>query len=273
MAEQGTGKSDEASPTTIHKRQKGRSPSYPGIDLEKALDLARVVYEKEGRHDTPVEAVWTDWGMRPKTGPALVSVAALKKFGLLDGTSGKVRLSTLALDILLDERENSTERAERIREAALKPSIHTELWERYQGKLPTSDAALRLYLVRDRKFTDSGADELIRQFRRTIGFSKLTESPLPSDKLGDKLNGEEGNQVGARTGDMQPPPSPPPGGSGAVMREVQIPLPGVPWPTIKAMIPFTRETWEKFKNMLDAMEEGLVEAPKTPDEDQKKDAQ
>lgn len=243
------------------KKPKSRSPSYPGIDLERALSLASAVYEKEGRHDTPIEAVWQDWGMKPKSGPALVYLAALKKFGLFDASVGKVRLSTLALDIILDEREQSSERAERIREAALKPSVHAELWEKYHGKLP-SDSNLKFYLTRERGFTETGAEDLIQQFRRTISFAGLKPPDLSSTVQGDKLNGEEGKPVGPATQDLKPPTLPPNGGP---VREVPIPIPGSAWPTLKAAFPLTKDAWNKMLMVLKAMEDGLTEPYPPPE--------
>ena len=39
--------SDEAAK---NKRPKGRSPSYPAIDLEEAIEKARQLYTAEGQH-------------------------------------------------------------------------------------------------------------------------------------------------------------------------------------------------------------------------------
>src|SRR5438552_17689881 len=98
-----------------HKPKRQRSPSYPGIGLEVALERARSLYREEGRNAAPNEAILHHWGYGPKSGPGLVTLAALKRFGLLTGEgSGKSRLSNFALRIILDEREDSPERAEAI---------------------------------------------------------------------------------------------------------------------------------------------------------------
>ena len=51
-------------------------------------------------------------------------------------------------------------REKAIREAALAPTIHQELWEEYNGNIP-SDATLRIEL-RKKKFTESAIEEFIR---------------------------------------------------------------------------------------------------------------
>ena len=130
----------------------------------------------------------------------MVTLAALLKFGLLidegSGADRKAKLTDLALGILLDEREDSQERQALIRQAALLPTIHADLWETYSANLP-SDATLRLYLTKDRGFNPSALDDFIRQFRQTIAFAKLTED----DKLADN-----GSKVEEKR--ELPPPSP-----------------------------------------------------------------
>src|SRR5438105_11530029 len=111
------------------KRQ--RSPSYPSIDLETAIDRARTLYAREGRNIAPNHAILGHWGYSAKSGPGFGTLGALKRFGLLRSEgAGKSRLSDLALRIVLDERQDSPERAEDIKEAALSPAIHKEIWEK-----------------------------------------------------------------------------------------------------------------------------------------------
>jgi hypothetical protein len=48
-----------------------------------AIRLARELYERERQHPTPVEKIVQYWGYKGMTGPAGLSLAALKKFGLM----------------------------------------------------------------------------------------------------------------------------------------------------------------------------------------------
>src|SRR5207244_2704806 len=97
------------------------------------------------------------------SGAGGVVLAALKKYGLItddgSGANRRARLTDTALTILLDDVGSSTRQAV-IREAALKPAIHQEVWSKYAGSLP-SDQSLRMWLIRDKAFTPSGADEFI----------------------------------------------------------------------------------------------------------------
>ena len=167
------------------KRKKGRSPSYPGISLETAIQRAEKVYEIEGKHPAHVDTLLRHWDYAPNSGPGLTTISALGKFGLIEnegtGSSRKARLSPLALRIVQDKRENSVERDAAIREAALMPPIHRELWEKFGGRLPSVEN-LRFELVHDRHFTETGAGEFIQSFQSTIEFAKLAEGASVPDE-------------------------------------------------------------------------------------------
>ena len=83
-----------------------------------------------------------------------------------------MRLSGLALRILLDDDPQSAERRAALREAALGPRIHAELWERYGIDLP-SDQSLKRFLVLERNFNEASVDELLAEYKGTMTFAGL----------------------------------------------------------------------------------------------------
>jgi len=162
------------------KSKKMRSPAYPGINLEVALKRASGLYVKERRNAVAFPVAVSYWGFGPKSSGGLVSVAALKSFGLLDdverGPGGRsVKLSDLALRILLDERPDSSEKSDLLKQAALRPKIHASLWKKYGAELP-SDSNLKHALVFDFRFNENTVDEFIREYKDTIAFAKLGAS-------------------------------------------------------------------------------------------------
>lgn len=255
------------------KRRRERSPSYPGIDLETAIERARVLRAREGRNAAPVDAILHHWGYRPASGMGMVALAALKKFGLLEdqgvGTARKAKLTDLALTILLDEREDSPQRMEAIRSAALRPPIHAELWEESGEQLP-SDQNLRYKLRRERGFTDSAADQFIRQFRSTLAFAGLTDSDSMGEYRSDKPSDRNGEYMHAHapetaTGRRVASPTPPPQPSfpsaehgDPSLRTVSLPLAGAPWATLQVPYPLSEEAWDQMMQLLKAMKVGLV---------------
>ena len=138
-----------------------RSPSFPFIPLQKAIERAYQYYEKEKRGSAPFPVVAEHWGYSPSSSGALQTVGALKSYGLMiDEGHGKVnrqfKLTDLALRILLDDRPDKTERNQYMREAALSPSIVTEIYEKWPDSLP-SEATLNHYLVLERGFNKSSS--------------------------------------------------------------------------------------------------------------------
>jgi hypothetical protein len=166
------------------KLPKHRSPNYPLIGLEKALERARTIQDQARNHFAPINVVYQLW--KYKTGLGDQTLAALKAFGLAEikGEKGarQVRLTEAAQRIL----GNALNRDELLKNSALRPELHRELWQKYNGDLP-ADSIIRNYLVferLDRKFNKETVDGFIAQFRATIAFAKIT--------LSDKVdNGEK----------------------------------------------------------------------------------
>ncbi len=158
------------------KRQRTRSPSYPYLDLQSALEKAAVLWHAEGRHAASISVVMQHWGYKEESSTGYSCVAALKKFGLVDhdgtGEARQMKLSGLALRILLDDDPQSDERRAALREAALGPRIHAELWERYSVDLP-SDQSLKRFLVLERSFNEASVDELLAEYKATMAFAGL----------------------------------------------------------------------------------------------------
>lgn len=246
-----------ASPPPVHRRKKFRSPSYPAIGLAAAIDRASDLYEVEGRSPTPVGVAVQHWGYAIKSSGGLQTVAALKKFGLLgdegSGEARKVSLTDLALDIILDEREGSSERRAAIQQAALSPPIHRQLWDRHGAALP-SDRNLRYELTRELHFGEAAADELIREFRQTLDFAGLGKGDVAdtlSDSPPDKSENPPVNQ---------PPAAPP--RQQAPAGEIAIPVllkAGQAQVKLQGTFPVTEAEWDRMLALLEAHRPGLVE--------------
>jgi hypothetical protein len=170
--------------TVPAKAKKHRSPTYPGINLQQAIKRTAEFYEKEHRNPASFKAAVSHWDYSEKSSGALVTAAALKSFGLLDeidSSAGRTfQVSQLGLKIVADKRPESVSRMDAIREAALKPKIHAEIWKQYNGRLP-SEAELRFQLENKWSFNLNSIEFFIKELRDTISYAKLTES----DKVGE----------------------------------------------------------------------------------------
>ncbi|MDZ4870189.1 MAG: hypothetical protein SGI91_22940 [Alphaproteobacteria bacterium] len=187
-------------PTAAKKPRQGRSPAYPFISVQKALEKAEQLRVAEGgrpKHFSPRPAIAKAWEMGEKTGPTKQTIAALGYFGLFEfegsGEDRSARLTDTALKILLDKQPVSPERDALVQKVALTPTIHKELWEKWGADLP-SDPTLETFLVRDRGFSEDGAKDLMEAYKETIKFAKLGQSaaipakedpPRPEIQVGD----------------------------------------------------------------------------------------
>ncbi len=165
------------------KKLRTRSPAYPYLDLRSALDKAATLWKAEGRHAAAVNVVMHHWGYKEDSSTGYSSMAALKKYGLIEhdgmGENKQIRLSDLALTILLDENADSPAHTDALRTAAMSPRIHAELWERYGADLP-SDQSLKRYLVLEKNFNEAAVDELLAEYKQTISFAGLNHLPAPA---------------------------------------------------------------------------------------------
>jgi hypothetical protein len=185
------------------KRKRTRSPEHPFVNLETALKRAKQFYDKEQRNAVSLTTAVKDWNYEVGSSGGLQTAATLISFGLLKdegiGDKRKLQLTPLAFRILLDLRPNSTERAGFVKQAALAPKIHKQLWTKWGASLP-SDVEIRhtLTVDWDPPFNPKSVDGFIREYKETIAFAKLNESDQVSPdkktgyapKIGDYIQWE-----------------------------------------------------------------------------------
>jgi hypothetical protein len=175
-------------------------------------------------------------------------------------------LSESARRILLDEREESSERVRLIEEAALRPTIHAELWADFdrEGSMP-SEANLRHRLRFEHSFTDNALREFIPQLRSTLQFAGLVDAhgALARAARGDVQEGADnvgvaplGHSTGA-TRQAKPPFGTSPVGASTL----QIPLAPGEFATISAAFPLTEEKWDQLLSVLEVFKKGLIARP------------
>jgi len=210
---------DEQEKKPEPKRQKqGRSPAYPSIPLKAALEKAQDQYGAEGRYAIPLSSAFKAWGYSDKSSGGREVRASLRYFGLIavegDGDSAKVKLTEDALRVLLDEREDKTEKNAIIRRLALHPAAHKKLFARFPEGIK-SDATASHYLVFDEGFNKMAAAALIAEFKETAAYAGLYEPEgmpvIKEDELDDdEFGGGEPNDEAVRqdAGRLKNPPSP-----------------------------------------------------------------
>lgn len=172
-------------------KQRDRSPNFPFIALEPALGRARAFYDEERRGSAAISVIAKHWDYSAKSSGLVQTVAALKSYGLMDdegrGPLRRVRLSDMALRILLDQRPNSLERLELLRQAAMTPYVACRILEKFTNDAP-SDSNLEHFLIFDLKFLPDAAKAAVRIFKDNAVFTGIYDSGTISPSSG--TNGE-----------------------------------------------------------------------------------
>ena len=147
----------ESASTRVSKR--GRYPSFP---LEKAVQYARSIYEKERLNPTPIEAIYDHVGYGPKSSQGRMVCATLVQFGLARYTGTKRLQITQDASTIISFPENS---GDCLRRAATMPRLFKALWDQFGSDLP-SEQSLGLTLHREFNFGPDVAKRIVRIFVR-----------------------------------------------------------------------------------------------------------
>lgn len=156
-----------------------RSPPFPAMPLQRALERVEQLYRQERENPVPLSSAAKAWGMSPTSSGPIKVAGALNQYGLVAAeglaTSRKIKPSMDALRLILDKNHSSVERMETLSRCFLRPTIFLELWEKWGPTLP-SDHTMETYLVLDRRmanqapFSQSAAAELLANYRASMAF-------------------------------------------------------------------------------------------------------
>jgi len=146
-----------------------KSPRFPTVTLEDSLEKALKIYEKEMTYDVDVNTAARHAGYKDATSGASIQVlASLGYYGLIikrgDGT----------VAVAPEVREfrntpNEQEKKNLLVKWLKAPNIFRELLEDdYPQGLP-SDQNVR-YALTKKGFTDKGADECVKVFKKSVEF-------------------------------------------------------------------------------------------------------
>ena len=148
------------------------------------------------------------WGYSAKSSGGRETRAALRYFGLItvegDSETGKVKLTEKALRVLLDKREDQTEKKALIRELALTPPVHKQLLADYPQGIKL-DASVTHSLMFDHGFNQNAASEIVNEFKATAAFAGLYDPDIVLDiKSGQTQDSgsEDGQNSPPKIGDL-----------------------------------------------------------------------
>ncbi len=236
---------------------KQRSPNYPGLDLNTAVERTKQLYVKVQRGEFTAADAATAWGYNSVSGPVRRGVGALRQYGLLEQKKGdNAKITNRGLTIVLRNAASNEYKAA-VQGAALDPPLFAELYN--NGKYQAAPDALLQYLVVEKQFTNEGATRFIDTMKATMALANLQDSDNQAgleDAITESEREQEVLASAQVTGIATPQVHVEPG-----TRAIQIPLSGTSWATLNAAFPMTATAWQQMMDMLTAMKPGLVAEP------------
>lgn len=190
--------------------ERQRSPSYPSLSLEQAIDMVAKLHKANRTNVVGRETAAKDLGYTGLTGRSLTVLAALAQYGLVERAGkGDIKVTRRAVEILHPVED--AHRVEAIKDAAAAPSLFRDLEERFPDGMPSNNA-LRSYLVQ-RDFNDVAIGQAIGAFLDTITFVAKTEE---SGRTGETSGGDDDGGTNPPSQELvvqtaaspSPPPSP-----------------------------------------------------------------
>ncbi len=188
--------------------ERQRSPSYPSLSLEQAIDLVGKIHKANRTNVISRETAAKDMGYAGLTGRSLTVLGSLSQYGLVEKAGkGDLKVTRRAVEILHPVEE--AHRAEAVVEAAQAPSLFRTLHERFPEGVP-SENALRSFLIQQ-NFNDVAIGPAISAFRETIAFAEKAKesgrtgpsSPEPEESRSQPLRMED-----VVTAAIEPAPTP-----------------------------------------------------------------
>ena len=180
---------------------KMRSPNYPALSLGQVIGSAERLWKAEKRTPVSNETAATAFGFKSLSGPARVTIGALRQYGLIDkAEKGHIRLSDLAVRAL---HGNAEDKLTALRQAAFTPRLFKELAHAHTD---ASETAICSYLITRKAFAEDGARKAAKAFRETLklakpdasGYTPADEQETSQDMSGIDTGQNVNSSIGAK---------------------------------------------------------------------------
>jgi len=197
-----------------------RSPNYPSCSLPTAVSLARSIWGKLGSSTATSEEIVKYFGYNGLNGVARTKLAALKAYGLLEGSAGGWKFSPRAIVIL-----NSDGGDPNIGKAMHDAFSEVDLFRALIEKFPdASKGMITTYLMSDQSFTKDGAIAAAESFLESKAAVIAPDSPKLDEAKGiDESKGGMAVSQQPIKPPAQTPVTPLPKPMGVHMDELKIP--------------------------------------------------
>ncbi|MGH6850338.1 MAG: hypothetical protein ACREDD_07815 [Methylocella sp.] len=184
----------------LEKGQRDRSPSFPFIPLETAIERLSEFEAHHRRAAVTVNRIGPAWAMKAGTSQAQQTLAALKAYGLLESQRGpngsEVSISEEGRTYLLAQQDSIKRQV--LERAAIKPKQIELYWRKWGADRPKDAACLDALCLDGGQFSKDGAEKFLKVYDATIAFAKLSES----DKRDQVTKGDDPPPLAVAVGDL-----------------------------------------------------------------------
>jgi hypothetical protein len=156
------------------KKIRQRSPNYPAVGLREAVERVRKLYARDGKAGAPDKLAAVHIGFASAHGQAMAVLAALKRFGLIEPSNGRMIPTQRAIEII-NLPEADPRRLQALKEAALSPAVYSELAQKHKDTGFPADDVLQSELVTYKGFNRSAVAGFVKDFKDTLEFAGLTD--------------------------------------------------------------------------------------------------
>lgn len=159
------------------EKSKLRSPSYPAIDLKKAIDLVDMIVKSYHKSGVDRDSIAKSMGYSGLTGSSGPVIGALVHYGLLEYVKkNEAKATDLAFSILFAPSEDEKDKA--VNDSALRPQIFKKLFEKFGPSAPPAEGIFNF--LRPLNFSEGAAKSVAKTYLQTIrfaGLNSLNERP------------------------------------------------------------------------------------------------
>ena len=145
---------------------KVRSPNYPTADLGVTLELIRAAFKAENRNKMSRAVLAKHMGDKTLHGRALTKLAAVRAYGLIEGSGDDLRLSDDAVFVLASPDRVNVQYRDALERLALKPQLFQDIKKQFPATLP-SEHNLSFWLVQQH-FTQEAAGKAAKSYLTTM---------------------------------------------------------------------------------------------------------
>jgi len=197
---------NEAKPATKSEgKARDRSPSFPFIPLQTAIERLEAFERYFKRHPGPINKAGLAWDMKEKSSQSTSTLAALKSYGLIDYQgAGNDRVAVLSEDgrTYLRAQQDGVKAAV-LKRAALRPSRIAKYFALWGVDRPPDPVCLDELVLKGR-FSDNGAQIFLKVYDATIACAKLVDSdkrPVSVMEATEDNGEDDGGVVKVKIGD------------------------------------------------------------------------